>query len=79
MRIRVLNKIIHGQFTLNNKNKHTTMKKYIAPSLKVVNVENEAILAGSIGISSHNVDGSAALGNRRCSNIFDEDDTEEWN
>lgn len=45
------------------------MKKYIAPSLRVVNIENEGILAGSdqssLGISKQSVSGSAALGNRR--------------
>ena len=48
------------------------MKKYTAPSLKVVNIENEAILAGSTFNTSSATDYSAGrLGAKRRFDDFD--------
>lgn len=51
------------------------MKKYNAPYIRVVTIENNAILANSLGFSDTPVDGSEALSRRRRnSRVYEEED-----
>lgn len=50
------------------------MKKYIAPSVKVADIENEVILAGSLEMLNEDTDNMDARGRN---NLFDWNNDEE--
>lgn len=54
------------------------MKKYIAPSVKVVIIKNTELLADSIGIASAPVEGEAALGRGRRGAYIEDDFAEDF-
>lgn len=49
-------------------------KTYIAPGMEIVNVQTDAMLAGSMDLNSTTVSGSSALSRESGSSFWDDDE-----